>query len=86
MVEAVLQPELRMAGLQLVDELFASPFITAPEASRMLSITNPGASSLLRRLVNLGILNLIEGSWPRLYVARELLESIELARMPDPIA
>ncbi|MDA0770090.1 MAG: Fic family protein [Chloroflexi bacterium] len=75
---SVLQVNTESANaFRLLDELFTRPFITAPQASNILGITNPGAWTLLRRLVKLNILVLIEDSWPRLYFARELLECIE---------
>ena len=64
-------------ALRLLDELSASPFMNAPYAARLLGVTNAGARGILGRLVAAGILEESPGSWPRLYVARELLDAIE---------
>ena len=64
-------------ALQLLDELSASPFVTAPVAAHLLGVTNAGARGILSRLAEAGILEEYPDSWPRLYVARELLEAIE---------
>jgi Fic family protein len=59
--------------LQLLDEVFARPILTAASVARLLSITNQGARNVLERLVSAGILE-PETGWPRFYVARELLQ------------
>ncbi|MPZ24614.1 MAG: hypothetical protein GEU28_14030 [Dehalococcoidia bacterium] len=68
-------------ALRLVDTLFINPYTDAPAASRVLGITPEGARGLLERLGDVGILEYHSGSWPRLYLARELLAAIE-----DPLA
>jgi Fic family protein len=60
-------------GLRLADELFASPFLTVPEAARILDVTQAGARGIIQRLCEAGIVEELESSWPRLYVALELL-------------
>jgi Fic family protein len=67
-------------ALQLMDNLFASPYMTAPLAAVLLGVTNAGARGILGRLTGAGILGEIPDTWPRLYIARELLGLIE-----DPI-
>ena len=67
-------------ALGLLDELFERPFMTAPRAAELLDITTSGAKGILDRLDALGIVELIPDSWPRYYVARELLNVIE-----DPV-
>ena len=64
-------------AFRLVEELFAMPFMTAPRASRALGITIAGARRILDRLASRGLVELSPGSWPRLYVANELLELLE---------
>lgn len=64
-------------AVRLVDELFAMPFMTAPQASRVLGITTAGARRVLDRLAERGLVKLSPGSWPRLYVADELLEALQ---------
>lgn len=64
-------------ALRVVDELFAAPYMTAPRVARLLGVTNPGARGILDRLVQAGILRFLPETWPRLYVAAELLETVE---------
>ena len=68
-------------ALRLLDELFERPFMTAPRAAELLDITTSGARGILDRLDALGIVELYPDRWPRLYVARELLNAIE-----EPVA
>ena len=63
-------------ALRLVDELFAIPYMTAPLASLLLEVTNAGARGILDRLEEQGIVELVPDSWPRLYVAKQVLEVI----------
>lgn len=64
-------------ALRLLDELFANPYMTTPRASKLLGITHAGARNILERLAKAGIVEYVSGAWPRLYVARELLQAIE---------
>ena len=64
-------------AFRLLDELFANPFLTAPLASHVLSVTSAGARGILERLVEAGVLEEVSGTWPKFYVARELLHVIE---------
>jgi Fic family protein len=64
-------------AFRLLDELFANPFMTTPLASHLLSVTSAGARGILQRLVDAGVVEEISGTWPKFYVARELLEAIE---------
>lgn len=63
--------------LNLLDQLFMRVFITAPSAARVLDVTPAGSRRILERLEDAGIVNAIEETRPRIYVARELLEIIE---------
>lgn len=63
--------------LHLLDELFVNPYVSAPRASRLLGISHTGAQHVLERLLQAGIIEYAGGRWPRLYVARELLDVIE---------
>ena len=63
--------------LRLVDQLFASPYVTGPWAARVLNVSQTGARRIIDSLVSYGVLEEVEGMWPRVYVARELLEAIE---------
>lgn len=79
---ALLQQRRESANaLRLLDELFANPFVTTPLASDLLSVTSAGARGILQRLIDAGVVEEISGTWPKFYVARELLKAIE-----EPIA
>ncbi len=71
-------------ALRLVDELFAMPYMTAPQASKLLDVSNAGARRILDRLVEAGILRFLPDQWPRLYVADELLDVIQTDKASDP--
>ena len=57
--------------------------MTAPVAAYLLGVTNAGAHGILGRLVDAGILEEYPDSWPRLFVARELLDVIEAPTASD---
>lgn len=69
----------RVSGnvFRLLDEFFAAPFMTVPRAAKRLDITTAGARNIVEKLRDLDIVQLQAGSWPRLYVATELLEIID---------
>ena len=71
--------ERRESGnaLRLLDELFARAYMTAPMAASLLNVTSAGARQILVRLAAAGVIEEIEGTWPKLYLARELFEVIE---------
>ena len=71
--------EIRASGnvFRLLDELFAAPSMTIPEAARRLGVTTAGARNIIEKLRELDIVQLQAGSWPRLYEATELLEIID---------
>ena len=62
--------------LRLAEELFASPYLTTPKAADTLGITQAGARRILERLVNHGVLQEVEGTWPRLFFAEEIMDAI----------
>ena len=64
------------SGLQLLEELFANPVVTASRVSELLGVTDPGARRILNRLVDAGILVRVEDTWPNLYVADRLIHEI----------
>ena len=64
-------------ALRLLEGLFASPYMTTPSAVSLLGVTYAGARGILQRLEQAEIIEKIPGMWPRLYVARELLEVID---------
>ena len=69
--------------LALADLLFTRPYITAPVASEILGITNAGARRILDRLTEAGLVSLIPDSWPRVYVAQELVNIIDAPEAPQ---
>ena len=71
--------EIRASGnvFRLLDELFAAPSMTIPEAARRLGVTTAGARNIIEKLREQDIVQLQAGSWPRLYEATELLEIID---------
>ena len=77
--------ELRASGnsVRLVDELFERPYMTAPQASRLLGVTVAGARGILDRLQEAGIVASTPGTWPRVYVARELFDVIHATAEPS---
>jgi Fic family protein len=64
-------------AFSLLDALFANPYMTARRAANILDVTTAGARRLLDRLAEAGLVRLDTHSWPRLYVAAELLAAIE---------
>ena len=64
-------------ALQLLDALFINPYMTAPRAVEVLGITHAGAQGVINRLEAIGLLREIPGRWPHLYVAHDLLETLE---------
>lgn len=71
--------EERVSGnvLRLLDELFVNPVMTTPWAGEILNVTSAGARGILNRLTDAGILEYRSDTWPRMYIARELLDVIE---------
>ncbi len=63
--------------LRLLDELFASPVMTAPHAAKRLDVSLEGARQILERLVREGILEVDKHHWPHFYVAREIFVTVE---------
>jgi Fic family protein len=63
--------------LKLADSLFASPFVTIPQAKALLGVTYPGAQHNVEKLVRVGILRQIgESSYGKTYAADEVLSAI----------
>lgn len=64
-------------SFHLLDELFASPFMTISEAARLLEVTPTGAKIVLDRLTEDGILQHVTNRWPQYYVAGDLLRALD---------
>ncbi|MCH7745701.1 MAG: Fic family protein, partial [Chloroflexi bacterium] len=69
--------------LLLVESLFASPVITIPRAAQILGVTSAGARLIIQRLLEIGIIDEVEDRRPRLFIATELLEVIQMPRAPE---
>ena len=66
----------------IIDDLFESPFITAPRVASLLNVSNQTAQMYIRRLVDAGILSPVVGRRrPQRYVAQGILNAI--AEEPD---
>jgi len=66
-------------ALTLADELFRTPCMTVPEAQRVLDVTNPTARRAVRELEVKGLLaEWAEKRWPRVYLARHVLDAVLL--------
>jgi Fic family protein len=63
--------------MQLTDALFQSPVVSRPSVQDLLRLTPRGASLVVDRLVDLGMLTEIGDTWPTLFVAREILDVVE---------
>jgi len=60
--------------LAVVEMLFKTPVIRASDIVAEVHITDAAARNLLRRLVDVGILVQVEGYYPAIWLARELVE------------
>ena len=65
------------SALKLLDTLFEAPYMTAPNAARMLEISPAGARRILDRFAKLEIVEFHPETWPRLYVVRDLLDILD---------
>ena len=62
---------------KLLDELFRAPVTTYPRVAALLGITNPGARSVVDRLVKAGILQEKPAGKRKLFVASDLLDALQ---------
>jgi len=66
------------APLQLVDELFAAPYLTITRAAEVLKVTFPTAQTGMKKLEELGMVREITGQKRnRIYQAREILALLD---------
>jgi Fic family protein len=69
--------------LKLLDALFENPAITLPQAAKLLQVTHRSAALNVEKLVKAGVLREItKRSRNKLFVAREVLRKLEVARSP----
>ena len=66
-------------AIELVDQLFANPYITIPRAERLLNVAYPTAQRAVEDyLVEAGILEEVTGKQRnRRFLCRELLDALE---------
>ena len=71
-------------ALQLLDELFANPFVSVSRVAGLLQVSNPTARQTVGLLESEGVLEEITGkSWGKLYLARPILQIIEAPPEPE---
>ena len=64
--------------MHLADNLFETPILTIPQASKLLNVTYRSAQSTILKLVEAGILRQSgEASYGKLYVADAILRVLE---------
>ena len=64
--------------ITVADRLFSTPVITIPRVATIMGVTYPAAQNAVRRLVELGILEELEGSsQPRRFIAWKVIEASE---------
>ncbi len=64
-------------ALRMLDGLFAYPYVSAPWAAKVNALTPAGATKILRRLEDVGIVEAMPDTRPRLYVAGALIRLLE---------
>ena len=62
---------------QLVEQLFVTPVLTIPRMAKMFERTFAGTSQAMKRLVQFGIVQEVQGNPSRLYVAWEIIHAID---------
>lgn len=71
-------------ALRLVDALFSAPILTVPQAQRLLGVTYHSAQNNIERLVQAGILRLIDDvARGKTYIASEILDIIHSELQPE---
>jgi Fic family protein len=66
-------------ALALLDELFLNPYMSVSRAEQILKVSNPTARQAVMLLQRKGMLEEMTGrAWGRLYLARPIMETIEL--------
>jgi Fic family protein len=66
-------------ALALLDELFLNPYMSVSRAEKVLKVSNPTARQSVMLLQTKGVLEEITGrTWGKLYLAKPILETIEL--------
>jgi Fic family protein len=65
-------------AVELLDELFANPYITVARAAARLEVSNPTARQAVSALEKAGMVEEVSGrAWGKLYLARPIMRVIE---------
>lgn len=77
LIQRLKDDRARGVALELVDDLIASPFITASQAAKRHNVTYPPANNAIQRMVRLGILTQWgERTYGRIYACRAVLSAV----------
>lgn len=72
------------AAVRLLDLLFTHPFITVPNAAQFLRQSYRAASNNTDKLVEAGILREMTGTYPKVFVADEILKLLDQPLSDEP--
>ena len=73
--QRLIQVRTSALALRLVEQIFQSPFITIPQAQKLLKVTYPSAQKSVERLVKLDILKPVrQTTYGKMYVASKILD------------
>jgi Fic family protein len=81
--ERLLRRRTSANALSLVEQLFATPYVTRGLVAEKLGVSHAGAKGIIERLCEAGVLERVPGYYPALFVARELVEVIQAAVAPE---
>lgn len=71
-------PRSSALGVQLVDQLFLTPFLSINQAARHLNVTHQAASLIVKKLQELGIVREVSGrKRDRIYLAESILAAVD---------
>jgi len=75
--QALVASKARPAALQLLDQLFLNPYVTARSAAELLAVSDPTVRSAIADLRAHGILVEVSGrKWGQLFLATEILRAL----------
>ena len=75
--EVLEQRGASISALHLIEVMFAQPIITIRAASESLGMSISGARGVLNQLVSAGLVRHDGQTWPRLYVADEIMAVLQ---------
>lgn len=83
--ELMLHENRGVGGTRLVDQLFANPYISIANAAKVMGVTQPTATKMLRGFVAKGWLKETTGrNWGKIYVAQGVLTALEQPSAVSP--